>query len=227
MPEFTTLFSPPPAPTGLTLEADLFASVIRLEWNATAIPPEDFAGYTVYRRMGDMTDWEEYAEASSPMFEDFHAPLNTDMSYRVTQSSVDYESGPAEASTNGLRDKRWWVVDEHDMMLTFPIPKVRAATIRSPKVMESYSPIGRRSKIAVSDVVQDEEITELRFLMMPDDPHLAAMIRAAQARTFGYVMIKAPDGSMFHTQLSDMTRSFTAVEGLQEITLSAVSAGAV
>lgn len=224
MPLFTTDFVPPDPVTGLAIEADLLASVVRLTWDDTTIPLEDFAGFRVYRRIGEMGAWELYAETTSPAHDDFHAPLNRELSYRVTQANMDHESEPVEASVEGLLSQQWWLVDEHDMMLTFPIPKVRAATITSPKVQEVYSPLGRPDKLVIGDVVQDED-GQLSFLMTPDNPSLVAMLRAAQARMEGFVMLKAPDGSMFHTQLGSMTRVFTAVPGLQEITLPFTSGG--
>lgn len=225
MPTFTTEFTPPPEPSGLVIEADLEASAIRLSWDPTTILEADFDGYRVYRSEDGVT-WELLATltgVNDVSYDDFEAALNKVLSYRVTQSNVDFESAPAEGSAE-LVSRTWWAVTPDDGSLTFPIPKVRGASMTSPKVQEVYSPIGRPTRIVVGDVVQTEE-GELSFLVMPDQPGQVALLKRLQARMDGVLILKAPDGVVHRVQYGDMTRSFTRVEGLQEVTIPFIGAG--
>lgn len=218
MPLFSTNFAPPPA-LALTLEADLDASAIRLTWPATAIVPEDFGGYRVQRRV-ENEDWvllAEYNSPSSTSHTDYAAPLNRTVTYRLTQFSIDVESDPSDAST-ALLDNRWWVVSPGDASMTFPVPKVRSASLTSPVVQEAFSPIGRPGKLVVGDVVQAED-GQISFLVMPDNPGMLALLRAVQGRMSGELLLKAPDGGVHPSRIGSISRAFTAVPGLQELSL--------
>lgn len=220
MPTFSTSFLPPDPVTGFTIEARLLESSVHLTWDATVIPAIDFAGYRIYRSADSGASFvllAVLADVNDVEYDDFEAPLNQSLLYRMTQSNLDFESDPVEGSTL-LSDRRWWVVTPGDVSLTFPIPKVRNAPVTSPKVQEVYAPMGRPGKVAVGDVVQNEE-GQLTFLMMPDNPTLAALMRSIQSRMDETIILKAPDGSIFHTQFGSMTRSFTNVPGMQEISV--------
>lgn len=220
MPLFLTSFTPPPPVTGLEIEADLTTSAVRLTWAPTAVPEVDFGGYRVYRSTDNGITWVLLTllqDVNGVTYEDFEAPLNTTLFYRVTQSNLDFESDPEEASTL-LESKMWWVVSPDDQTLTFPIPKVNKATAVSPKVQDIFSPLGRKGKVAVGDVVQVES-GEIGFLVMPDNPGMVNLLHRVQAHMDASLLLKAPDTSIFYVQVGDISRSFTMIEGLQELTL--------
>lgn len=226
MPTFSTTFTPPPAPSGLTIEADLDLSAVHLTWDASAVAQVDFAGFRVYRSRDNGVTFELLAVlplVTDTEYHDYEAPLNVTLVYRLTQSNLDFESEPVEGTVE-LSSLMWWVVVPGDIELTFPIPKVRAASMTSTKVQDVYSPIGRPTRIAVGDVVQTES-GELSFLAMPDNPGLAALLRRVQARMDGAVILKAPDSVVHHVQYGDMTRAFTNIPGVQELTIPFTGVG--
>lgn len=226
MPTFSTSFVPPSPPSGLELSADLDASAMRLVWDASAVAQVDFGGFRVYRSLDNGLTFTLLALlplVTDVSYDDFEAPLNTVILYRLTQSNLDFESDPVDASAD-LTSSAWWVVTPDDPTLTFPIPKVRAATMTSPKVQDIFAPIGRPTRVAVGDVVQTEE-GQLSFLVMPDNAGMIALLRAIQARMEGAIILKAPDGVIHRVQYGDMTRAFTRIEGLQEVTIPFTGVG--
>ena len=223
MPLFSTDFVPPATLT-LTLEADLDSSLISLSWNQTALAQVDFAGYRVYRKVG-AGEWEVvavYSLIDELSHNDYSVPLNTTITYRVTQSSLDAESAPAEASTV-LASNRWWVVSPGNETLTFEIPKVRGVTLTSPKVQDVFSPIGRSSRVVVGDTVQTDD-GQITFLVMPDNTGMRELLRAIQARMDGDLLLKAPDGDVHSARIGTITRNYTEVEGLYELTMPFIGA---
>lgn len=218
MPDFVTTFTPPDPVEGLTIEADLVESVVRVSWDPTIIAEVDFGGYRVYRDTGDgFVLLELLTGVNDVAFSDYTAPLNTSLAYRVTQSNLDFESEGADGTVS-LDTSAWWAVTPGDPSLTFAITKIRGATLTSPKVQELFSPIGRPTRIAVGDVVQTEE-GELSFLAMPDNPGMIGLLKRVQAKMDGSLLLKAPDGVVHEVQYGSITRSFTNVPGLQELTL--------
>lgn len=221
MPTFSTSFTPPPT-LNLALEADLNSSAVRLSWNATAIPEVDFGGYRLERQVGD-GDWEElvvYTDPDSVEYVDYRVPLNETANYRLTQFSIDAESGPADASTL-IADRRWWFVVPGDDTLTFAIANIHQASMTRPKVQEEFSPMGRPGKVVVGDVVQAES-GSLSFRILPDQPEQMSLIRRVQEKMTGELLVKAPDGGVHEVMIGTITRSFTKVPGWQEISLPLV-----
>lgn len=226
MPTFSTSFTPPAAVTGLTLQAVLEESKVELTWDATSILQVDFGGYRVYRSLDSGTTFELLTIltlTTDVSFEDFTVPLNTNVVYRVTQSNLDFESDPVDASTV-LETPYWWVVVPEDTSLTFAVKHIQSATMTSPKVQEIFSPIGRETRVVVGDVVQTEE-GSLSFLVMPTDPGTIAIWKAIQARMDGGILLKAPDGVVHTSQFAAMQRSFTLIDGLQQVTIPFVGVG--
>lgn len=225
MPAFSTSFSPPSAPGGFTIEADIPSSAVRLTWDPSGIAQVDFGGFRVYRSLDGGLTYELLAVLAlvdDVAYNDYAAPLNTLLAYRLTQSDLDLESDPVEGTVS-LDSSRWWVVVPEDLDLTFSIPKLRSATLTSPKVQDVYSPIGRAGKLVVGDVVQAED-GQIAFLAMPDNLGMVSLMKAIQSRMEGGIILKATDGSVWLVQYGSMTRSFTAV-GLQEITIPFTGVG--
>lgn len=225
MPGFSTSFTPPDPVSGLEVAADLEASAIRLSWDTTAIAEVDFGGYRVYRS----TDGVNYTElvllpgVNDVEYDDYEAPLNEALRYRVTQSNLDFESAPVEATVS-LDSQAWWVVRPDNESLTFAITKIRAAPLTRPKVQDLYTPIGRPTRLAVGDVALTEE-GAVTFLVMPDDEGKIALLHGIQEQMEGSILLKAPDGVVHRVQFGDMTRSFTNIPGLFEVTLPFFGAG--
>ncbi|MBA3403960.1 MAG: hypothetical protein H0U13_04605 [Gemmatimonadaceae bacterium] len=220
MPTFQTIFVPPSLPSGLELDADLDLSRVRLTWDASAIAQIDFAGFRIYRSLDNGLTFSLLTVltlVTDVSYDDFEAPLNLPILYKLTQSNIDFESGPIDGSAS-LDSLMWWVVVPNDTTLTFPIAKVRGAQMTSPKTQDIFSPIGRATRIAVGDVVHSETGT-LTFLAMPDNPGMIGLLKSIQARMDGGIILKAPDGVTHTVQYGDMTRSFTSIGGLQEVTI--------
>lgn len=219
MPTFTTSFTPPDPVGGFLIEAVLNESVVNLSWDPLSIADVDFGGYRVYRSDDGVTFrlLALLTGVNDVEYHDYTCPLNTTAVYRVTQANLDFESDPVEGTVE-LASNQWWCVTPDDPSLTFPIRKIRGATLTSPKVQDLYAPIGRETRVAVGDVVQTEE-GELSFLVMPDNPGMVALLKRVQARMDGGILLKAPDSLVHQVQYGSMTRSFTAIEGLQELTL--------
>lgn len=220
MPLFSTSFTPPGALEGFNVEAVLEESVVRLTWQATSLEPEDFGGYRVYRSTDGGATFELLGLITDPAtanHDDYEGPLNTSLTYRVTQANLDFESDPVEGTVS-LSTLAWWAVTPNDESLTFAITKVRQAILSRPKVQETYAPMGRTTRVVVGDVVQTEE-GSVTFLVMPDNVGMHALLRAIQARMDGALILKAPDGAIHFVQYGSITRSLTAVPGMQELTL--------
>jgi hypothetical protein len=225
MPTFTTSFTPPPPVSGLTLEADIEASAVKLTWDASGVAQVDFGGFRVYRSRDGGASFELLALlplVDDVAYDDYAAPLNVPLTYRLTQSNLDFESDPVEASTE-LDSTAWHIVVPGDLSLTFPLTKLRGADLTARKVQDVFEPIGRPGKLVIGDVVQAED-GELSFLVMPDEPGKLELVRRVQARMEGGVTLKATDGSVWEVQYGDMKRTFTAA-GVQELSLTFVGVG--
>src|SRR5687767_14622902 len=183
MPTFTTNFAPPSIPSGLVLDADIDASVVRLSWDPSNVAAVDFAGFRVYRSADGgvtFTLLQVLGGVDEVAYADYLAPLNANLVYRLTQSNIDFESDPAEGTIE-LPSARWQVVRAGDASLTFDIPKLRAASLTSPKTADEFRPIGRRGALVVGDVVHAED-GEIRFIVMPDNLAMVALLKAVQAQ---------------------------------------------
>ena len=225
MPLFSTDFAPPPALGGLTLFANNATSGIELEWEPSNLLAEDFGGYYVYRQIGD-GDYElitAFTELSSVTYTDFTAPLNTSIVYRVTQQNLDFESDPVQAATV-LESLSWWVVTPEDLSTTFPIRKITSATLTSPKVQEAFRPIGRTTQVVVGDTVFTED-GALSFLVMPDNPASVALLKKVQAKMQGTLLLKSSDGDVHSVRFGDVSRSYTNIPGVQELSVPFLGAG--
>jgi len=219
MPTFTTTFTPPTAPSGFELAADLDLSAVVMTWDASAIAQVDFAGFRVYRSLdGGLTfDLLQILPLVSDVtYSDFEAPLNADLVYRLTQSNLDFESDPVDGSIM-LASSQWHIVVPGDADLTFGIPKLRAASLTSPKVDDVFSPLGRPGKMVIGDTVQTED-GEISFIAMPGNLGMVALLKAIQSRMEGGIILKATDGSVWPVQFQSMRRTFTSWAG-QEISI--------
>lgn len=220
MPTFSTTFASPAPPEGFEIDVDIEASRVRLTWSPSVIAPVDFAGFRVYRSLDNGLTFSLLAiltDVNDVEYEDYEAPLNTDMVYKLTQSNLDFESEAVEGGAI-LASYAWWVVTPGDLSLTFPITRHTQATLTSPKVDEVFSPIGRPTKLAVGDVVQTE-YGQLAFRVMPDEPGKIALWKRLQASMEGALLLKATDGVIHRVQYGNMSRNFTK-GGMQEISIS-------
>lgn len=219
MPTFHTVFDPPPEVSGLTVTVDVSLSRVELDWDTSAIADVDFSNYRIYRST-DGANFEivrQIGNKTLTHWEDYEAPLNTSITYRMTQSENGIESEPVEASAE-IETPYWWVVVPNDTSLTFPISRVQSASLSSEKVQEVYTPIGRDSRLVVGDVVLTES-GDISFLVYPDDLGKVALLKRIQARMEGGIIFKAPDGVTHIVQYGDMTRSLTNIPGLQEVSI--------
>jgi hypothetical protein len=219
MPTFSTSFTPPPAVAGLNVEADVDASAVLLTWDPTTIAQVDFGGYRVSRSRDNGISWELLAHntlVNDVDHADYSAPLNIPLLYRVTQSNLDFESEGAEAGVE-LASLMWWVVVPGDASATFGVPRHQEAALEGRKVQDVFSPLGRRGKVIVGDVVQAED-GQLTFLAMPDNLGVIELLRRVQSRMEGGVTLKATDGSVWQVQYGDIRRSFQK-GGIQELSI--------
>lgn len=220
MPTFSTQFEPPDPVEGLVVEGVLEESLVRLSWSPTVIPAGEFGGYRVYRSLDGGQTYQLLVHqlgVNEVSYEDVYAPLNTQATYRVTQADLDYESAPASAAVT-LASLAWWIVTPNDPTMTFPVTGVFGAEMTSPKVQELFSPVGRDTKLAVGDVVQTED-GSLTFRVKPNQPQRVALMKAVQAQMEGFIILKAPDGVVHQVQFGAMTRRFTRIPGLQELSI--------
>lgn len=225
MPLFSTDFAPPPALASLTLYANNATTAVELEWSPSALAPEDFGGYYVYRQLGT-DDYEliaSFTEQSAVEYTDFTAPLNTSVVYRVTQHNLDFESAPVQGATS-LSSRYWWVVTPEDLSTTFAIQKIRSVSLTSPKVQEAYRPIGRSTQIVIGDSVFTED-GAISFLVTPENPATVAMMKKVQAKMQGTLLLKSSDGDVHRVRFGDVSRSYTNIPGIQELSVPFLGAG--
>lgn len=219
MPTFSTDFAPPPQVSGLEIEADLARSVVTLTWDVTPTAEVDFGGYRVYRSTDGLTFTQVAAMSATTdvSYEDFEAPLGVSLTYRVTQSNLDFESEPAEGSVM-LDSRAWWIVVPEDDSMTFPIPKIRGASVMTTKAQDVFRAIGRPASLVVGDVVHTDD-GSLSFLVMPDNPSMVSLLKRVMAKMQGTVILKSPDGEIHYVQYGDMSRTYTNIPGMLEVTI--------
>lgn len=225
MPTFTTTFTPPAAPSGFLLEADVDASAVRLEWDSSSIPQVDFAGFRVYRSLDNGLTFlllATYELVSEVEHVDYNAPLNVPLLYRLTQSNLDFESEPAEGSVE-LVSSRPQVVVPGDLGLTFSIAKWNSLAMTTPKTQDEFRPIGRPGALVIGDVVH-AETGVISFLAMPDNLGMVALVRAIMSRMEGGILLKLTDGTVLPVQYGAMSRTFTSWGG-QEISIPFTGVG--
>lgn len=225
MPTFTTTFTPPAEVSGFELAADIERSAVDMTWDASAVAAVDFDGFRVYRSTDNGISWTllaRLAATTDTAYTDYLAPLNTPLLYRVTQATLDFESEPVEGSVE-LTTTRWWIVVPGDTNLTFSIPKLRSASVKSEKAQEEFRPVGRPGALVVGDVVHTES-GDIAFLVLPDNLGMVALARAVQARMEGGITLKATDGSIWEVQFGDMSRTFTSYGG-QELSIPFTGVG--
>jgi hypothetical protein len=224
MPIFTTDFAPPPALSGLTVEADVEASAVLLSWDPSVTPPGDFRGYRVYRSRDGITFimLRELAAVNSVTYEDYTAPLNVNLVYRVTQSNLDFESDPSDATVE-LVSPAWYAVVPGDTSLTFPIRRQQEGDVLGGKTQEVYRPMGRPGALVVGDTILAES-GSISFLVRPDETAALVLLRRVQARMEGELILKATDGSVWTVQYGDIARRF-AMGGMQEVSIPFTGVG--
>ena len=204
MPTFSTTFTPPAPPSALTAFADVPASAIRLDWTSTALGG-DFRNYRVSRSLDAGVTFAVIAvittEATS-QYDDYTAPLDLPLTYRVTVSNLDFESAPAVASSE-LDVAQWWIVRPGDASLTFRLTYVDDHQKRRSKPQELYRALGRSRPIVVSGDQQGWEGT-VRATVPHAYRAMVDRLVAAAALPDEYVLLKSPFGEVFAVQLGDI-----------------------
>ena len=223
MPIFTADFAPPPAISGLTVEGDVDASAILLSWDPSSLGV-DFRGYRVSRSRDGITFtlMDELLTVNEVTFQDYTAPLNTPLVYRVTQSNLDFESDPADASVE-LSSAAWYAVTPGDTSLTFPIRRQQQGDVIGAKTQDVYRPLGRPGALVVGDTIHVES-GSIAFLVRPDETAAIVLLRRVQARMEGSLLLKATDGSVWEVQYGDIARRF-AMGGMQEVSIPFTGVG--
>jgi hypothetical protein len=224
MPLFSTAFTPPAELEGLTVSAESPAAV-RLEWSPSTLSAIDFVSYNVYRSMTGAPDSYELLAAigdqSVTVYDDYAAPIGARLFYRVTQSSLDDESLPAEA-TSWLDICEWWLVIPGVEGASFELPNVTTYDTGWPLQRVEHEPLGRSRKLIETGEQLGEE-GSLRMLLTRDDAAVVPQLLAAIAGTRTLVL-KTPYSDVLTVQLGPVERS-RSPDDRQTVTLRFVQTG--
>ena len=209
MPTFSTSFTPPGPPPDFTLTADTVASRVMLEWGVDgALAAPDFVAYNVYRSTDGGATWVQVASIgvqATTTYDDYEAPLDVPLLYRVTQVSIDFEGDPAEGSTE-LDIHEWWVVTPGYSEQTFRLHVVDDYDDIVPVEQEEYTALGRRTKIQVQGEVLGTE-GSIRVHVGPEHRGLRdLLVRALGRQANEYVLLKTPFGDVWRVRLGSIRR---------------------
>ncbi len=216
MPLFTASFVPPPALAELNVSTVEPAAVL-LEWSPSTLPAEDFRYYQVYRSVAGapyVLLATQVVQAATTYL-DYSAPIGVGLGYRVTQSNLDEESAPLEA-TVAMEECAWWLVTPGAPEASFEVPNVTALESEWPLQSEEHEPIGRSRKLVETGALLGEEGTATAYLERADDPAVLALLRGAAAGTSSEVLFKSPYGEVFAVSVGSIKRT-RKVGGAQEV----------
>lgn len=218
MPTFSTSFAPPDPVTGLSAFGDITTSTVVLTWDATSLGV-DFVEYRVYRSLDGVT-YEQIAsivvEADSE-FDDVEAPSGIPLWYRVTVVNPDFESAPAEV-TSELGVTQWWLVTPGDPSATFSLDVATGYNDAPPLQQDDYIGLGRSRKIVVTGELLGVEGT-LTVNLSRADASIIERLRAASVNdATSYVLLKSPFGEVFRVLLRTISR-MRGTAGRQVVTI--------
>ena len=207
MPLFSASFVPPPALGELAISV-VDPAAVYLEWSPSTILPEDFGAYQVYRSVAGapfvlLATLEDQATTS---YTDYAAPIGPDLAYRVTQSNLDEESAPLDA-TVAMDQCAWWLVTPGAPDASFEVPNVTGLESSWPLQSEEHEPIGRSHKLVETGLLLGEEGTATAYLEPEHDPGVLALLRGAAAGTSSEVLLKTPYGEVFAVSVGTIKRT--------------------
>lgn len=214
MPTFSTNFAPPATPTGLTIEAVIETSSVELVWTPTSLGV-DFGGYRVYRSVAGAA-YEEIAFLSTEAnasFIDYEAPLDVTLSYQVTVSNLDFESAPAQGTTE-LDEKAWYIVTPAQSLYTFRLRYVQGFRELEHLQRERFGPLGRRFPIIVTGELE-ASAGHIELEVHPPDAFIIERIRAIARLDVPYVVLKTPFGDAYRVKIDPDERTRAGVAGIQ------------
>lgn len=206
MPLFSTLFVPPPALTGFAIFANVPESGIEMEWTSTALGA-DFGGYRVSRSLDGGATWvllEHITSEATVAYTDYTAGLDRDLLYRMTVSSLDFESEPVQAATR-LNESTWRIVRPGDPSLTFELRYVEQEDDVREIPRERFYPMGRSRPVVVSGTPMGRS-GSLDVTIAPQDFDLEAKVQAAAEIDSGPLMLKLPTGEVWNVRLGPIKR---------------------
>jgi len=224
MPLFTTAFTPPPPIDGLTVTAS--GAGVELSWNPTTLSAVDFVSYNVDRSVdgGSFVRLATLRDPASTEFADYAAPLGVRLTYRLTQSSLDYDSDPVDVDTLVDACEFWLVLATTGEQVGFEIPNVTAMSTTWPLQMTEHEPLGRTRKLVETGELLGAE-SLVRALLLADQADVARLIRQVAARrTSDEVLWKTPYGDVQAVALGSIA-SERGVDGRQTITFRTIDIG--
>lgn len=222
MPVFTTAFVPPPPVDGLTATA-VGGALVRLDWDPSSLSPEDFVSYTVLRSLTgeDYVPLGTINDAAASSWEDYSAPLDRTLYYRVVQSNLDYASDPADVTT-ALEGCAFWLVTPGAAASSFELPDVTDYDSEWPLQSTEHEPIGRPLKLVETGLLLGEQGTITTHLSPVHDPGILNLLRAAASGSSTEVLLKTPYGEVFRVSLGTIERK-RSPGGFQDVSFRFVA----
>lgn len=199
----------PPAPANFSAAVDPSTSAVILTWDASTLDAEDFAYYSVYRRVVGDESWTPYADItnqSTTTLVDRLAANGVLYDYRVTQlqhvpGDVDLESEEESVASAILDADEWFVIgadgtDDH----SFELP-VYSEAHQKPVQQEMFEPLGStRKKSARGNVLGNEGTLDMTFTK--DEREDAKRRLGYLADNAGPHILKSPFGDVWQVEFS-------------------------
>ena len=223
MPTFSTAFEPPAPLEGLTATA-VGGAYVEVSWSPSELSAEDFVAYMVERSVDGGATWltlATIADQATTLYQDYSAPLDRPLVYRVSQSNLDYASAPVEVTT-ALEGCAWWLVTPGALEASFEIPNVVAYESEWPLQSLEHQPIGRPLKLIETGLLLGEEGNLSAHLTAEHDPEVLNLLRAISAGASSAPLLKTPFGEVFAVVVGSIRRT-RLVGGAQSVSFRFVS----
>jgi hypothetical protein len=228
---FTTSFSQPSAPTGVTVTTDVDTSTALVSWSTALGANYEFR---VYRRTsgGEVTrisaNGETWREGDDPItaspLTDFHVPEGVTVEYLVSvhSGSASSEGESDTTSANGaLVTDRWVNVVSERPDYTFEVRYVQPGASETPELqVEKTEAIGRSTlHVSVGELLEPE--LNLSIFIDREDRETIDKLRAISTdKTIPYSILKSPRGDVWRVQYGTVPRVFDEA-GLTSTSISA------